>query len=483
MNKPVFDLTLKWKLIVSVFVFMCLLAVPFAGAAVPAEAQTIFKVTPGQVTNCTLPVTTSIEGLPQGQVVNGFNLQVAYDPALLQYVSNQAGNFANGWTWFTPDVNNTTGTAEFFGANLTGNNPPSSGTVLTLAFQVVGNGTAQFALPKVYLRDGNDENIALSPEIGEAVLSGCPIVQPTLITGGAAAGVSATIAAPLAAPYGGTYKKSIEVSLASTTVGAVIYYTTDGSNPKESATRQEYKAPFKVETTTEVKAVSYKDDLYSDILIAAYTISGTEASEPGDATGPPAEGDVSPPAGDTGGFADLKGHWAAQTVQELVDKGIISGYEDNTFRPDNLINRAECSAILARALQLPAGAVTLEAFSDAADVPAWAAAPVAAAVEAALLKGYPEEDGTTTFRPARQVTRAELAVILSRVVVKEIGEQQPAAAGFADLEQIPAWAQEEVSLAAEKGLVQGYPDGTFQPDKEVTRAEAAAMIARLFGPA
>ena len=298
--------------------------------------------------------------------------------------------------------------------------------------------------------------------------------------GGSGGGVTAP-SKPLAAPYGGTYKNSIEVSLASTTVGAVIYYTTDGSNPVESATRHEYKAPFKVETTTAVKAVSYKNDLYSDVLISAYTISGTDAKEPGGATDQPAEGDVSPPAGDAGEFADLKGHWAAQTVQELVGKGIISGYEDNTFRPDNLINRAECSAILARALQLPAGAVTLEAFSDAADVPAWAAAPVAAAVEAALLKGYPEEDGTTTFRPARQVTRAELAVILSRVVVKEIGEQQPAAAGFADLEQIPTWALDGVSLAAEKGLVQGYPDGTFQPDKEVTRAEAAAMIARLLG--
>ena len=114
-------------------------------------------------------------------------------------------------------------------------------------------------------------------------------------------------------------------------------------------------------------------------------------------------------------------------------------------------------------------------------MPAWAKDPVAAAVEAALLKGYPEADGSTTFRPARQVTRAELAVILSRVVVKELGEQQPAAASFADLEKIPTWALDGINIAAEKGLVQGYPDGTFQPDKEVTRAEAAAMIARLLG--
>jgi hypothetical protein len=272
------------------------------------------------------------------------------------------------------------------------------------------------------------------------------------------------------------------VSLATTTSGAVIYYTTDGSNPKESATRKEYTEPFKVGTTTVVRAVAFKDSLSSDILISAYTITEPDAAEPNGEDDPPATGDDNPPAaGDAGGLVDMKGHWAAQTVQELVEQGIISGYEDNTFRPDNLINRAECSAILARALNLSAGAATLDAFSDSADVPAWAKDPVAAAVEAALLKGYPEADGSTTFRPARQVTRAELAVILSRVVVKELGEQQPAAASFADLEKIPTWALDGINIAAEKGLVQGYPDGTFQPDKEVTRAEAAAMIARLLG--
>jgi hypothetical protein len=173
MNKSVLDLTSKWKIVVAAFVFFCLFAVPFAGGTATAEAQTVLKVEPGQVTDCTLPVTVSIEGLPQGQAVNGFNLKVAYDPALLQYQSNQSGSFAAGWTWFTPTINNTEGTVEFSAGNFSGNNPPSSGTVLTLTFQVVGNGTAQFTLPKLSLRDSNNTNIALTPQIGQAVLSGC----------------------------------------------------------------------------------------------------------------------------------------------------------------------------------------------------------------------------------------------------------------------------------------------------------------------
>ena len=173
MNKSVLDLTSKWKIVVAAFVFLCLFAVPFAGGTATAEAQTVLKVEPGQVTDCTLPVTVSIEGLPQGQAVNGFNLKVAYDPALLQYQSNQSGSFADGWTWFTPTINNTEGTVEFSAGNFSGNNPPSSGTVLTLTFQVVGNGTAQFTLPKLSLRDSNNTDIALTPQIGQAVLSGC----------------------------------------------------------------------------------------------------------------------------------------------------------------------------------------------------------------------------------------------------------------------------------------------------------------------
>jgi len=93
MNKSVLDLTCKWKIVVAAFVFLCLFAVPFAGGAATAEAQTILKVEPGQVTDCTLPVTVSIEGLPQGQAVNGLNLKLAYDPALLQgYQSSILGD-------------------------------------------------------------------------------------------------------------------------------------------------------------------------------------------------------------------------------------------------------------------------------------------------------------------------------------------------------------------------------------------------------
>lgn len=179
-------------------------------------------------------------------------------------------------------------------------------------------------------------------------------------------------------------------------------------------------------------------------------------------------------------FWDLQEHWAFATVVQLVDKGIISGYEDYTFRPDHPITRAEISAILARAMALPPGNIAMLAgYSDAPDLPVWAKGAVASALEAGLLKGYPGEDGSSAIQPADNITRTELAVILGRALTLKTGDRQAQAKDFTDQDQIPAWAMEGVNLAAHKELIKGYPDGSFRPESEVTRAEAAMMVARL----
>ena len=282
---------------------------------------------------------------------------------------------------------------------------------------------------------------------------------PAQGTGGSGGGGQQAPKTPLAAPAPGNYTGSVEISLSSSSAGAKIYYTTDGSDPKQSSTRQEYKGKLTIQTTTTVKAVAYQNNLYSEEAVFSYQVSSSA---------PVVQ------------FTDLQGHWAAQVIEQLVGRGIISGYEDKTFRPNKLISRTEFSAIIARALALGDGdSALLAEFSDAADIPAWARGSVAAAVYAGLLKGYPEADGKKTFRPAKPLTRAELAAILSRVLVQKLGEQKPPQANFADQQQIPAWAREAVNIVAQKSIVKGYPDGTYGPQKEITRAETAAMIARL----
>ncbi len=178
----------------------------------------------------------------------------------------------------------------------------------------------------------------------------------------------------------------------------------------------------------------------------------------------------------TPAFSDLSGHWARETALELSGLGIIQGYPDNTFRPDNKITRIESVAIIVRAMKYDTTEQQeLDSFSDSADIPAWGRSAAAAAVSAGLVKGSAGEAGKT-FNPNSLITRAEMAALTARIISEKAGSSLIPEAGFADAGQIPAWAKSDIDLAAAKGIIKGYPDNTFQAGREVTRAEAAVMI-------
>jgi CSLREA domain-containing protein/uncharacterized repeat protein (TIGR01451 family) len=171
-------------------------------------------------------------------------------------------------------------------------------------------------------------------------------------------------------------------------------------------------------------------------------------------------------------FTDVAGHWAAGNIARMVAAGVVKGYDDRTFRPENPVSRAEFAVMLVRLLKLapvngPLG------FTDA--VPAWAAPEVGAAVRAGLILGYP--DGA--FRPDAQVTRAEAAVMLVRALKLQVLDVTPGDARFADEAQIPDWAAASVRTGARYGLITGYEDSSFRPENTATRAETVAMLSRL----
>lgn len=188
------------------------------------------------------------------------------------------------------------------------------------------------------------------------------------------------------------------------------------------------------------------------------------------------EAQPSPPSVIT--FNDMQGHWAESTVAKLAGMGIISGYPDGTFKPERQVTRAEIASILVRALKLDPGSEQDLKFKDNAAIPAWAKGAIAAAAKEGIFKGYPQSDGTVTFEPMRTVTRAELAALMTRLLEKKLGDLVPAELKFTDTSQIPTWAREDISIAFAKGIIAGYPDGTFRASRPVTRAEAAVMISR-----
>ena len=91
-------------------------------------------------------------------------------------------------------------------------------------------------------------------------------------------------------------------------------------------------------------------------------------------------------------LTDIDNHWAYRFIDRLAGMGITNGYEDGTFKPERTITRAEFARIVAKAKNLPLESQATLSFSDAADVPEWARPAVAAAVKAGIIKGY--EDNT-----------------------------------------------------------------------------------------
>lgn len=105
----------------------------------------------------------------------------------------------------------------------------------------------------------------------------------------------------------------------------------------------------------------------------------------------------------------------------------------------------------------------------------WAIEPIALNVTLGLVKGYPDN----TFKPEKGITRAELVTLLVRTLPVRI-EEIPEESTFRD---VPAkhWAAKHIAYGAKQKLVSGYPDGTFKPNKVLTRAEGITILARYAG--
>lgn len=174
-------------------------------------------------------------------------------------------------------------------------------------------------------------------------------------------------------------------------------------------------------------------------------------------------------------FSDVTGHWAETDIKEVAAQGLLSGYTDGRFRPENRVTRAEFVTMLMRTLETePMSGIQPAVFTDLHAIPAWAQPAVKAAAADGLVSGY--ADGS--FRPNDTIRRAELAVLIGRVL--ELPEGEGRTPGFADAPQIPAWAAGPAAEAERLGLIQGR-GGRFEPAAAVTRAEAAVLLLRLTG--
>lgn len=219
---------------------------------------------------------------------------------------------------------------------------------------------------------------------------------------------------------------------------------------------------------TEIKiSVQATDGRSSIYTITAQRLADSEEEAPTERP----EGNVSEGTGSSSAiFTDTSGHWAEPVIVKAVHAGIIQGFTDGSFRPDAQVTRGQFVTMLARALHLqPPAERTL--FSDEDTIPDWASDAAAAAHSAGIIGGYP--DGT--FRSSAFITRAEMAAMLAKALHLPTGVS---GSGFMDDDRTPAWAKPYVAAVAGQGIMNGHDNGSFLPDAQATRAEAAAVMVR-----
>ncbi|MFA6917782.1 MAG: S-layer homology domain-containing protein [Candidatus Gracilibacteria bacterium] len=199
---------------------------------------------------------------------------------------------------------------------------------------------------------------------------------------------------------------------------------------------------------------------------------------------------VTTESGETVTLTDISTHWSAEPVTAMVEKGIVKGYEDGTFKPQNNLTRAEGSALLYRVLGFAEPeAPTVKPFNDITDLSSWYAGYLAKLKELSLIKGY--DDGT--FKPTTQITRAEF-LKLAMDAYKYVAEQsvKDEILGYEEGETTSTyvdvtannWYAPTVTAATELGFVGGK---TCQTDKKcfdgsanITRAEATKILYEMF---
>lgn len=148
----------------------------------------------------------------------------------------------------------------------------------------------------------------------------------------------------------------------------------------------------------------------------------------------------------------------------------LIGFEDRTFRPNASLTRAETAQILYRLLLDPEAGTLPCSYEDVGQG-RW----YDQAVTALCALGLFADD--TLFRPDDPITRAELVVLLVRL---DPDAAPGAPAPFSDVPDTH-WAAGDIGIATALGWLQGYPDGTFGPERSLTRAEACTVLNRVLG--
>lgn len=179
----------------------------------------------------------------------------------------------------------------------------------------------------------------------------------------------------------------------------------------------------------------------------------------------------------TGPFLDVTpGSWYYSNISTAYDRGLMSGYGNGYFGPEDQVTRAQMVTALAKLVGTEATSFSgsLSSFSD---VPAgkWYSRPIGWAYSNGIVNGT----GNGRFDPDAEITRQDLCCILARYLKSEGVSGGANPAPFADDGQFSGYARESIYYCASLGLIKGVGDGSFAPKDVASRAQLATILVRM----
>jgi hypothetical protein len=170
-------------------------------------------------------------------------------------------------------------------------------------------------------------------------------------------------------------------------------------------------------------------------------------------------------------FSDINGHWAEDTIIKHAKKGMLKGYPDGTFKPDQGMKRCELISVINRYFGLKNK--SNDNYNDINEK-AWYAEDTAKAKYYDYVKGL-------TAEPNKEATRDDVIGMLALILDMEEQSKTNKSITYSDIENLAEENRNNIKEFSKMGYIQGYPDGKFKPNKVINRAEILAITEAVLG--
>lgn len=170
-------------------------------------------------------------------------------------------------------------------------------------------------------------------------------------------------------------------------------------------------------------------------------------------------------------FSDIKGHWAANPIHILTEKGILSGKSETEFCPNDTIKREEFVKMLVLAFECKSPSAVALPFDDV-EYGAWYYTYLETAYSLGIVKGVSAD----CFGLGTEISRQDMAVLIYNACIDAAMSFGSEEKTFADHDSIAGYAQKAVAVLGGNGIINGRDDGSFNPTATATRAEAVKML-------